>query len=195
MDDNEAIYRVVLNHEEQYSIWPADRENAPGWRDEGTQGTKADCLEHIKNVWTDMRPLSLRRRMEELARNPPPDEPDTDWDDDTPPLVERLSTGTHPVEIVIRPERSIAALKECLGRDYVHVKFTGTRGGTELGVRIDRAASRVPDAVLDAGVGSVRLEGTLTLDDVPVRCIAEIDLASMSGEGHLAKANAAVRVS
>jgi MbtH protein len=65
-DGNEdtTIYKVVINHEEQYSIWPAHRANAPGWRDGGKQGNKADCLEFIKTVWTDMRPLSLRRAME-----------------------------------------------------------------------------------------------------------------------------------
>jgi len=62
--DDTTIYKVVLNDEEQYSIWPADRENAPGWRDEGTSGPKAECLAHIEEVWTDMRPLSLRKRME-----------------------------------------------------------------------------------------------------------------------------------
>ena len=58
-------YKVVLNHEEQYSIWPVDRENPLGWRDAGKSGTKAECLEYIKEVWTDMRPLSLRKKMEE----------------------------------------------------------------------------------------------------------------------------------
>ena len=62
-EDN-TIYKVVINHEEQYSIWPADRENALGWKDEGTSGTKEECLEHIKNVWTDMRPKSLRDKMD-----------------------------------------------------------------------------------------------------------------------------------
>ena len=65
-EDN-TVYKVVLNHEEQYSIWPADRENAPGWTDGGKSGTKQECLEYIKEVWTDMRPLSLRKRMEEAA--------------------------------------------------------------------------------------------------------------------------------
>lgn len=60
-------YKVVLNHEEQYSIWPAGRENAAGWRDEGTTGTREECLAHIEEVWTDMRPLSLRNRMAEQA--------------------------------------------------------------------------------------------------------------------------------
>jgi MbtH protein len=66
LDDNEdkTIYKVVINHEEQYSIWPADRENPLGWRDAGKSGTKAECLAYIGEVWTDMRPLSLRKRMD-----------------------------------------------------------------------------------------------------------------------------------
>jgi MbtH protein len=66
--EDKTIYKVVLNHEEQYSIWPADRENPLGWRDAGKSGSKAECLAHIKEVWTDMRPLSLRQRMGEAAR-------------------------------------------------------------------------------------------------------------------------------
>lgn len=62
--DDLRTYRVVLNHEEQYSIWPADRENPPGWRDGGKSGSKAECLAYIAEVWTDMRPLSLRKAME-----------------------------------------------------------------------------------------------------------------------------------
>ena len=66
--EDTTIYKVVMNHEEQYSIWPADRENALGWTDAGTTGTKEECLAYIKEVWTDMRPLSLRKRMEEAAQ-------------------------------------------------------------------------------------------------------------------------------
>ena len=66
--EDKSIYKVVVNHEEQYSIWPADRENALGWSDAGKIGSKAECLAHIKEVWTDMRPLSLRKKMEEAAR-------------------------------------------------------------------------------------------------------------------------------
>ncbi|AGP41605.1 MbtH family protein [Sorangium cellulosum] len=62
-EDN-TIYKVVVNHEEQYSIWPEYRENPLGWRDAGKAGTKAECLDHIKEVWTDMRPLSLRKQMD-----------------------------------------------------------------------------------------------------------------------------------
>jgi len=62
--EDTTIYKVVVNHEEQYSIWPADRENPLGWRDAGKSGPKAKCLTYIKEVWTDMRPLSLRKKME-----------------------------------------------------------------------------------------------------------------------------------
>jgi len=58
--DDTTIYKVVINHEEQYSISPADRENAKGWQDAGKTGPKAECLAYINEVWTDMRPLSLR---------------------------------------------------------------------------------------------------------------------------------------
>ena len=58
------VYKVVVNHEEQYSIWPAERENPLGWKDDGKSGSKQECLDHIKEVWTDMRPLSLRKKME-----------------------------------------------------------------------------------------------------------------------------------
>jgi len=62
--EDTTVYKVVLNHEEQYSIWPADRENALGWRDEGKTGTKQECLDYINEVWTDMRPKSLREKMD-----------------------------------------------------------------------------------------------------------------------------------
>jgi MbtH protein len=54
-------FLVVLNDEEQYSLWPADREVPSGWRAEGFEGPKDDCLAHIDHVWTDMRPLSVRQ--------------------------------------------------------------------------------------------------------------------------------------
>ncbi|GHC96555.1 MbtH protein [Nocardiopsis terrae] len=56
-------YDVVVNHEEQYSLWPADRDLPDGWSREGTRGTREECLDRIERVWTDMRPRSLRERM------------------------------------------------------------------------------------------------------------------------------------
>jgi MbtH protein len=69
-DDSEdrTIYKVVVNHEEQYSLWPASRENPLGWRDAGKTGTKDECLAYVKEVWTDMRPLSLRQKMEAASQ-------------------------------------------------------------------------------------------------------------------------------
>ena len=55
--------KVVINHEEQYSIWPADRDSPLGWRDAGKVGSKEACLAYVEQVWTDMRPLSLRQYM------------------------------------------------------------------------------------------------------------------------------------
>ena len=65
MTANEDVrYKVVVNHEEQYSIWFAEREAPRGWRVLDKSGTKEECLAYIKEVWTDMRPLSLRKAME-----------------------------------------------------------------------------------------------------------------------------------
>ena len=66
--EDTTIYKVVANHEEQYALWPVDRENPLGWRDIGQNGPKAECLAYIKEVWTDMRPLSLRQKMDKAAR-------------------------------------------------------------------------------------------------------------------------------
>ena len=64
---DDRVYKVVMNHEEQYSIWLADREPPAGWREVGARGRKDECLAYVDEVWTDMRPLSLRRQMEEDA--------------------------------------------------------------------------------------------------------------------------------
>lgn len=63
-NEDTTQYNVVVNDEEQYSIWPAERGLPFGWREVGKSGSKAECLNYIKEVWTDMRPLSLRKRME-----------------------------------------------------------------------------------------------------------------------------------
>jgi MbtH protein len=72
MSDNVDVqsYCVVVNHEEQYSIWLAGRQVPAGWREVGVTGSKAACLAHIKAVWVDMRPLSLRQAMPTSASTP-----------------------------------------------------------------------------------------------------------------------------
>jgi MbtH protein len=67
-DAQAEVYRVVVNAEEQYSIWPAHRELPAGWSDAGKEGSKDECLAHIEEVWVDMRPLSLRTRMASSVR-------------------------------------------------------------------------------------------------------------------------------
>ncbi|WP_394829362.1 MbtH family protein [Pendulispora albinea] len=64
-DDSGRSYKVVTNHEEQYSIWFADRPLPAGWRETGKVGSKSECLAHIREVWVDMRPASLRRAMDQ----------------------------------------------------------------------------------------------------------------------------------
>ncbi len=66
--EDKTIYAVVVNHEEQYSIWPVGRDIPLGWREVGKSGLKEECLDYIEEVWTDMRPLSLRKQMEETAQ-------------------------------------------------------------------------------------------------------------------------------
>ncbi len=66
--EDEAVYKVVVNQEEQYSIWPVNRDNPLGWTDAGKVGLKQDCLDYITQVWTDMRPLSLRKQMDATVK-------------------------------------------------------------------------------------------------------------------------------
>jgi MbtH protein len=66
-ETDDRVYKVVVNHEEQYSLWLAARTSPPGWKEVGKGGSKQECLDYIKEVWVDMRPLSLRRQMSQSA--------------------------------------------------------------------------------------------------------------------------------
>jgi MbtH protein len=68
MTNNRTIYKVVINHEEQYSLWLADEKSPEGWSDTGKNGSQEDCQEYIRKVWTDMRPVTLRKMLEESAK-------------------------------------------------------------------------------------------------------------------------------
>jgi len=100
-------------------------------------------------------------------------------------LVQKLSQGSHPLEVSVRPQPTVKALKESLDRGYVLVKFTGTRGGTELGIPVDRERTDLTNADFERETGRLTLVGSLSLDWVNVRCVADIDLASLQGQGHL----------
>ena len=64
----ELQFQVVMNHEEQYSIWPADKALPDGWTLAGKQGSKQECLTYVEEVWTDMRPLSVRQQLDQMAK-------------------------------------------------------------------------------------------------------------------------------
>ncbi len=66
--EDATVFKVVVNLEDQYSIWPVERRNPQGWRDTGKSGTKEECLDYIRKVWTDMRPVSSREKTEESRR-------------------------------------------------------------------------------------------------------------------------------
>lgn len=100
-------------------------------------------------------------------------------------LVEKLSQGIHSVEIALRPERNSQILKECIERGYVHIKFIDTQGGTEVGVRIDENTAQSVLADLNRGESAIQVSGTLVLDYIPVRCVADINLETYNGTGCL----------
>lgn len=100
-------------------------------------------------------------------------------------LVQQLAQGEHPVTVG-GPNPSLAEFQKRLGdMGYVFIKFTATRGGTDLGVRVDKSATDLSHADFDQQTGIAHVEGTLTLNYVKVRCVADIDLATLDGTGHL----------
>ncbi|WP_410586708.1 hypothetical protein [Amycolatopsis sp. lyj-23] len=100
-------------------------------------------------------------------------------------LVRRLAEGTHPVAVG-GPVATLAELHRRVQElGLVFVKFTGTSGGTDLGVRLDRDSCVVDGADFTEATGTVHLEGTLVLNDEPVRCVADLNLATLSGTGRL----------
>lgn len=100
-------------------------------------------------------------------------------------LVQHLSNGEHPVEASLRPDRTAQALKECIDRGYVHIKFTNTQGGTELGMKLDTNLTNLSQANFEQSSGTVYLVGNLILNSVSVQCIATLDLQTLTGQGHL----------
>jgi hypothetical protein len=99
-------------------------------------------------------------------------------------LTERLTVDQ---EIILGgPDPTVGELRERTSEmGYMLVKFTKTRGGTELGFPLDREATDLSGANFDEGTGTVHVEGHLVLNDDPVRCIADIDLATLEGSGRL----------
>jgi MbtH protein len=169
----QARFRVLVNDEEQYSLWPADLNVPGGWTDTGVRASKQECDRYLESVWTDQRPRSLRAALDDLpprgtADAPPPDD-----------LTRRLATW-QPVEVG-GPDRTPAGVRARLEEaGTLFVRFSRTRGGTDLAVRLDPAASDVRWTEATAHV-----EGTLILNGHRVRCVADLDLTTLRGTGRL----------
>lgn len=100
-------------------------------------------------------------------------------------LVQRLSVGDHPVSVG-GPKPSLEEFqKRVTDMEYVFIKFVGTRGETDLGVQVDKSATDLSHARFEQSSGIAHVEGTLTLNYVKVRCVANIDLATLQGMGHI----------
>lgn len=100
-------------------------------------------------------------------------------------LVARLSKGKHPVKVGLLSEATPKAFHERILNGYVHIEFTNTQGGTILGMELDKEASDLSKANFDKLSGNLHLVGSLVLNYEKVRCISDIDLATLAGEGHL----------
>lgn len=100
-------------------------------------------------------------------------------------LVQRLSQGDHPVTVG-GPKPTLSEFRKRVeDMGYAFIKFTDTQGGTDLGVRVDKSATNVRQGDFDQATGSVHIEGTLTLNYAKVRCVANINLKTLNGTGHL----------
>ncbi len=172
--DDATTFAVVVNDEEQYSIWNEQRPIPPGWRAEGFKGRKADCLSHIEKVWTDMRPLSVRRAIANSSVASPT-APPREADD----LVKRLA-ARQPIVFVGRPQASREELEAQLTRRRVYVRFDQT--GTELGVRVDDEAAAAARTAMQKGE-PIRLEGELVLNYQRVRFAGELDARELPPKG------------
>ena len=120
MQDQDAFktYSVIVKHEEQYCIWPTEEDLPNGWKSVGKHGEKAECIDYIKTVWTDMRPLSLRRKRDEASKRPSV----IVAEETVPPgksLIDRLADVEHRVTVDIGDEKSAEGLT--LSRSFARV--------------------------------------------------------------------------
>jgi uncharacterized protein YbdZ (MbtH family) len=190
MDDHQTTktdhYIVVVNHEEQFSIWRDDKNKRipAGWRDVGVRGTKEECLAQIEKLWTDMRPLSVRRALESYVAPQvvelTGDEAETAAKKDG--LVERLETE-QPITFVGHPSASTTELDAQLERGRVFIRFEMT--GTELGIKLDPRCLGPARKSIANKSGKIHLVGDLTLNFNRVRFRGELDVTELRGTGRL----------
>jgi uncharacterized protein YbdZ (MbtH family) len=180
-NDSPLVYIVVINHELQYSIWRDDHAKPipPGWKDVGIRGTKEECLAQIEKLWTDMRPLSVRRALETYV---PPQIADAVGEDEDDELLVRLAKE-QPIHFVGHPSTSPTELDAQLERGRVFIRFEST--GTELGIKLDPRSLGPARSSVAAKTGKIHLEGDLTLNFNRVRFKGTLDVANLQGTGRL----------
>jgi uncharacterized protein YbdZ (MbtH family) len=184
--EDTLLYDVVINQEEEYSIWRVGKRMPAGWLAVGIRGYKQDCLAAIEHIWQDMRPLSLRRFMAEMPlqlSDLPMPQP-CDRTDGQTGLVERLSQGEHPVRLVLNGEHPREMFRNCLDLGYVRVCFTQTRGQTIFSLILDDTQTRT-QMTPGSDRAYAHLVGHINLDGKACLCVLDIDLVSFTGQGRL----------
>lgn len=178
MINTDYEYVVVKNLEEQYSVWPIFKDIPDGWYSCNFSGTKETCLSYIKEIWVDMRPLSLRKKMEQLSKT---DQNTSEQHNiaKVPSLISILSDGkNHP--IIILSDNKDKVLNQ-IQQGYIHIKFTDTIGGSCLTLELDQSITDIE--CWDNNI--INLEGELILDYQHVKCIIEFNVLTLQGHGLL----------
>lgn len=193
-DAGEMEYKVLINEEEQYSLWPADDDIPQGWQAEGVKGPKSMCLDYIEKTWTDMRPKSLRKKMADARQVQQADserrvsdkqESGSGQAEGNHDLVRFLCRGEHPLVAGVSSGTDVEAFKASVEKGFVYVTFTDTAGGTELGIKLDKRQLDTACADFKACTGIVRFVGDLALNWQSLRCFATIDIGTLKGVGYL----------
>ncbi len=179
-DQAASDYLVVVNHEEQYSIWPQGRDLPSGWAAEGKVGSKEQCLAHIEEAWVDMRPLSVRKFLEAnlapAAVVTPVAEPAGS------PLLELLARE-QPVELLPSAGEEVpaSALRHAHESGWAYIRFPET--DTRLGFKIE--ATRDQASTPSNPDFPVVLRGELTLNFQRVVIECSFSDSSLAGRGRL----------
>ena len=164
---SDLTFQVVVNDEEQYSVWRVDKPTPVGWRDGGFSGTRDQCLDFIETVWTDLRPKSLRLWLAEVGARAPM--PPSDLTEEAP-LPIRLASEPQRVELRLAPGETPMAL---FATGVAWLRFTETRGGTELCFELSAPVATSAD--------SWQLRGATVLDGFKLQVDATIEIATLRG--------------
>ncbi len=191
-ENDPTAYKVLINHEGQYSIWPAERKDPKGWREVGKKGTKTECLTYIDEHWVDMCPLSVRKMVEqgsrkqgELRKGLPESSGGGYRGTPQKDLVSFLSDGAHPIEVAERPISSAGVLREAIRSGNVHLAFIDTRGRTELRVNISDSQNQYDLTKFEEESGVIHIAGTCNLNSKDLELEADIDLGTLTGQGYV----------